>query len=74
MHISPPVSDKPGEVQDMFQKLVRANAVITGEELPSWMLRGSENMLSRATLQDKGLDETTLLTNAANNLRHPLGM
>ena len=44
-----PDVDPSKEAYEMFQKLVRANAVITGE--------------------DKGLDETTLLTNAANNLR-----
>ncbi|CAK9069168.1 unnamed protein product [Durusdinium trenchii] len=44
-----PDVDPSPKASDMFQKLVRANAVITGE--------------------DKGLDETTLLTNAANNLR-----
>lgn len=44
-----PDVDPSPKAYEMFQKLVRANAVITGE--------------------DKGLDETTLLNNAANNLR-----
>ncbi|CAE7029344.1 dnajb14 [Symbiodinium sp. CCMP2456] len=44
-----PDVDSSDEATDMFQKVVRALAIITGE--------------------DKELDETTLLTNAANNLR-----
>mmetsp|Transcript_106 Transcript_106/g.226 ORF Transcript_106/g.226 Transcript_106/m.226 type:complete len:253 (+) Transcript_106:76-834(+) len=44
-----PDVDPSKEAEDNFQKVVRALAIITGE--------------------DKDLDETTLLTNAANNLR-----
>eukprot|EP00439_Symbiodinium_sp_Y106_P040010 s4534_g4.t2 len=45
-----PDVDSSPEATDMFQKVVRALAIITGE--------------------DNKLDETTLLTNAANNLRN----
>ena len=54
----------------MFQKLVRANAVITGEE--SAEVKRSRKITytdTAETSQDKGLDATTLLNNAANNLR-----
>ena len=89
-----PVSTPPLS-QEMFQKLVRANAVITGEErqhsaIGYDVVREQPRIRSAgysikiitsrhgfeargcSGTQDKGLDATTLLTNAANNLRQLL--
>ena len=53
----------------MFQKLVLANAVITGEESAEVKRSRITYTDTAETSQDKGLDATTLLNNAANNLR-----
>lgn len=68
------------EAEEMFQNLVRAHAVITGEELlwnfPSFYFERSsmvvmccDMIFPQSPLQGKILDETTLLTNAVNSLR-----